>query len=215
MQVLKEETIQSNTGRAYVIKRGQRIRVTGTTIVDFVAFNLQNLRERFDQERTKGCQDKIFVSAGDYLFSKYNSPMLRIVKDTYTEGTHDLQKGMCSTSSYQLKAKLGKLDQYQDREIGEVPDHGCWENLSQALKPWGIEPEDIPGPFNIFMTMKVDGKTGKLDFTTVRPSKVAHVDLEAEMDCLIGISACPDTIVGGKPVDVIIYKGVMNEEKQQ
>lgn len=209
MEIVKQETISFNTGWAHVVKKGQRIRVSGQTIVDFVAFNHQNLRERFDQARTKGCQDKIFISKGDYLISKANRPMLRIVADTYTEGTHDLEKGMCSGSRYQ-----STRDPNRDRAITEPPDHGCWENLSQALKPWGIEPEDIPNPFNIFMTMKVDGKTGKLDFTTVRPSKVAHVDFEAEMDCLIGISACPDTMVGGKPVDVLVYENSGSESTQ-
>ena len=132
--------------------------------------------------------------------------MLRIVEDTYTEGTHDLEKGMCSTSNYQLKAKLGKLDQHQERPIGELPDHGCWENLAEALKPWGIAPEDIPNPFNIFMTMEIDGKTGKLAHTAIRPSETAHVDFEAEIDCLIGVSACPDPMAGGKPVDIMIYE---------
>ena len=207
MGIIKQETISPNTGRAYVVKKGQTVRVSGRTIVDFVAFNHQNLRERFDQARTKASQDKIFITKGDHLASKANRPMLRIVEDTYTEGTHDLEKGMCSTSSYQIKAKLGKLDQHQHRAIGEIPDHGCWENLSEALKPWGIAKEDIPNPFNIFMTMEIDGRTGKLAHTETRPSSVAHVDMEAVMDCLIGISACPDTMVGAKPVDVTIYEG--------
>lgn len=206
MRIIKQETIPNNSGRAYVVKKDQRIRVSGTTIVDFVAFNHSNLRDRFDQDRTKASQDKLFLSKGDFLASKANIPMLRIVEDTYTEGTHDLEKGMCSTSSYQLKAKLGKLDQHQERAIGAVPDHGCWENLVEALKPWEIAPEDIPNPFNIFMTMEIDGKTGKLAHTVIRPSKTAHVDFEAEIDCLIGISACPDTMVGGKPVDIIVYE---------
>lgn len=204
--MIKQETIPNNTARAYVVKRGQFIRVSGTTIVDFVAFHYADLQDRFDQERTKATQDKLFLSKGDFLASKANRPMLRIVEDTYTEGTHDLEKGMCSASSYQLKAKLGKLDPYQERAIGEVPDHGCWENLAAALKPWGIAPEDIPNPFNIFMTMEIDGKTGKLAHTAIRPSQTAYVDFEAQIDCLIGISACPDTMVGGKPVDVMVYE---------
>ena len=33
------------------------------------------------------------------LISKYNNVMQTIVKDTY-RGTHDMEKGMCSTSFY-------------------------------------------------------------------------------------------------------------------
>jgi uncharacterized protein YcgI (DUF1989 family) len=105
--------------------------------------------------------------------------------------------------------KLGRdaLKPYAHRNITKLHDHGCWENLTEALKPWNILREDIPSPFNIFMTLEIDGKRGKLAHTVIRPSKTAHVELEAEIDCLIGISACPDTMVGGKPVDIMVYEG--------
>lgn len=204
MEILTQQTIQPNTGWAGIVKKGQRIRVSGLSIVDFVVFNHANLRERLDDSRTRGNQGKLFISKGEYLISKFNRPMMKIVEDTYTEGTHDLEKGMCSGYGYQRKAKLGRLGEYP-REIREVPDHGCWENLSEVLKPWKILPEDIPSPFNIFMTMEIDGKTGKLGNTTIRPSKVAHVDLEAEIDCLVGISVCPDLMIEAKPVEVVVY----------
>ena len=62
-------------------------------------FNLRNVKERFDQARTKVDQGKIYVTTGDVLISKYNNIMQTIVKDTY-RGTHDMEKGMCSTSFY-------------------------------------------------------------------------------------------------------------------
>jgi uncharacterized protein YcgI (DUF1989 family) len=31
------------------------------------------------------------------------------------------------------------------------------------------------------------------------------MDLQAEMDLLVALSACPDLAVGGKPADVAIY----------
>lgn len=205
MKIIEQQIIQPNTGWACIVKKGQRIRVSGLNIVDFVVFNHDNLRERLDDSRTRGNQGKLFIGKGDYLISKFNRPIMKIVEDTYTEGTHDLEKGMCSGYSYQRKAKLGRLGEYP-REIREVPDHGCWENLSEVLKPWGIVPEDIPSPFNIFMTMEIDRKTGKLANTTIRPSNVAHIDLEAEIDCLVGISVCPDLMIEAKPVEVVVYE---------
>ena len=106
--------------------------MSGVNIVDFVVFNHDNLRERLDSSRTRGNQGKLFITKGDYLISKFNRPMMKIVEDTYTEGTHDLEKGMCSGYSYQRKAKLGRLGEYP-RPIREVPDHGCWENLSAGF----------------------------------------------------------------------------------
>lgn len=207
MRILTKETLANNTGAAYPLKKAQVIRVSGTTIVDLVAFDHSRLNDGLDQATTKVTQRKIFLSTGDRLLAKSGRSLLRIVEDTYREGTHDLEKGMCSASaySYQLHAKMGKLEQHDVRAVREVPQHGCWENLIACLRPWGIAPEDIPNPFNIFMTMAIDAKANKLAMTKIRPTSPAHIDFEAEMDCLVGISACPDTMVGGKPVNVEIY----------
>ncbi len=205
MKKLREETVPRNTGWAAELKQGQIVRIAGVTIVDFVAFDLHNLRERFDQARTKVYNQKIFISTGDKLMSKGNQHLMTIVEDTFREGTHDLQYGMCSASRFQLAKKEGKLREHYLRDV-EIPDHGCWENLSHALKPYAIAPEDIPSPLNLFQTMKIDGTTGRMEHTTIRPKPGTHVDLRAEMDLLVAFSACPDLPVGGKPVGVAIYE---------
>ena len=99
MKVISESVIKSNTGKTFAVKKGQIIRVIGESTADYVVFNLHNVKERFDQARTKVDQGKIYVTTGDVLISKYNNVMLTIVKDTY-RGTHDMEKGMCSTSFY-------------------------------------------------------------------------------------------------------------------
>ena len=65
------------------------------------------------------------------------------------------------------------------------PDHGCWENLAEALGPWGIPAEDIPSPFNIFQTMEIDGKTGQHD-PQGHPSEAGHLSGDAGGDGLPG-----------------------------
>ena len=211
MVTLENVVVPKNSGGAFVVKKGQRIRIAGRSIVDFVAFNLHDLRERFDQARTKTNQVKIFISKGDQLISKLNNPMLTIVEDTFKEGRHDLQKGMCSRKRFELVAKgLAKREFAEGVDINpkkpeDIPDHGCWENLSEALKAWDISPEDIPSPFNIFQTMRIDPDTGKMLDTQIRPKVEAHVDFRAEMDCLVGVSACPES-GRGKEIKVIIYE---------
>jgi uncharacterized protein YcgI (DUF1989 family) len=206
MQIKSRMTIESNQGGAVVVEKGQRIRIEGTSIVDFVCFNRDDQADRLDQARTKAVHSKLFLTTGDFLISRADRRMFKIVHDGFPEGTHDLDKGMCSASAFGYRLKsLGKLDQQEERAIQTVPTHGCWENLTEALKPWNIAPEDIPNPFNIFMTMAVDGKTGALEMTRIRPKQLTHVDLVAEMDCLVGISACPDLMAGGKSTDVTVY----------
>lgn len=221
MGTLLSVVVPKNAGKAFMVKKGQRIRVTGRSVVDFVAFNLNDLTERFDQARTKTNQAKVYISTGDQLISKLNNPMLTIVEDSFKEGRHDLQKGMCSRKRFELVAKgLAKrvfaegIDP-NPKKPEEIPDHGCWENLQEVLEPWNIDPRDIPSPFNIFQTMRIDQDTGKMFDTFIRPSNEDHVDFRAEMDCLVALSACPES-GRGQAVKVEVFEdrdGGVSEER--
>ena len=210
MALLKTEVIAKNSGAAFEIKEGQRLRIAGKTIVDFVAFNLRDLAERFDQARTKTNQVKIFISTGDVLYSKRNNPMLTIVEDTFAEGRHDLQKGMCSRKRFEMVARGESKRVFAEgvdinpKTVDEIPAHGCWENLSNAVKPWNIAPDDVPSPFNIFQCMRIDPETGVMYDTMIRPKGEAHVDFRAEMDLLVAASACPES-GRGQAIRVEIY----------
>src|SRR4051812_24459089 len=199
MAVLESVVVSKNSGKSFVVKKGQVLRVAGRTVVDFVAFNLHDLRERFDQARTKTNQVKLFISTGDQLFSKLNNPLLTIVEDSFKEGKHDLQKGMCSKKRFELIAKgLAQRKFAEGVDLNpqrpeDIPDHGCWENLIDALQGYDIAPEDIPSPLNIWQTMKIDPDTGAMLDTTIRPEKEAHIDFRAEMDCVVAVSACPQS----------------------
>jgi uncharacterized protein YcgI (DUF1989 family) len=211
MTVLESVIVPKNSGKSFIVKKGQTLRVAGRTVVDFVAFNLHNLRERFDQARTKTNQVKIFISAGDQLFSKLNNPLLTIVEDTFKEGKHDLQKGMCSKKRFELVAKGLAQRKFVEGDLNpqrpeDIPDHGCWENLIDALKGYDIPPEDIPSPFNIWQTMKIDPETGAMLDTMIRPKDEARVDFRAEMDCLVAVSACPQS-GRGEAIRVEVFDG--------
>ena len=209
MVVVREAVIRKNTGMTFVVKKSQVMRITGQSTADFVVFNLNDVRERFDQARTKVDQGKIYVSTGDVLISKFNSVMMTIVKDTY-QGTHDMEKGMCSTSFYRkwgdkIFKIYGGTWKKLGRKRGAAPKHGCWENLAKALKPWKVRKEDVPSPLNIFQTMVINAKTGSMRYAMTRPKPGTHIDLRAEMDCLVGISACPEG-GRGKELKVVVYK---------
>ena len=206
MKVLEDKVVAANTGAAFTVKKGEHIRIYGRSIVDTVVFNLDNLRERFDQARTKANQGKIYISTGDVLFSKINHVMMTIVEDTY-KGTHDLQYGMCSKESYDEFWERCNTEAFKDtlKELGvtkreDLPDHGCYENLSAALEPYNIAPEDIPSPFNIFQSMDLILPEGKLVFRLAKywpePGKHDMVGLRAEMNCLVAVSACPSLGIG-------------------
>jgi uncharacterized protein YcgI (DUF1989 family) len=197
-KMLWERQLPRNIGFALDLKAGQSLRITSLTIIDFVCFNRSNLRERFDQARTKANQRKVFISTGDILVSKLNNTMMTIVEDTFKEGHHDLQEGMCSRKRHELAAQRGIWEKTYGRPLSDMPSHGCTENLGGILAPYGIAPEDVPSPFNIFQDMIIHQDTGELEHSPIRPKPPgAHVTLRAEMDLLAALSVCPDMSIGG------------------
>ena len=131
MNTICQAHVAHNTGWSGEMKKGQIIRITATTTVDFVFFKLQNLRERFDQARTKVYNMTLFVTAGHKLMGRDNQHMMTIIYDGNKTGTHDLQKGMCSGYRFRLAQQENRLAEYYPRAITEIPDHGCYENLSK------------------------------------------------------------------------------------
>jgi len=70
------------------------------------------------------------------------------------------------------------------------PHQGCFGNLSNALKEYGISPDNIPTTFNIFMHVTVDGDTGKVAVLPPKSKAGDYVILKARMDLLVGLTAC-------------------------
>lgn len=219
MKVLEEVVMPYNTGKSYIVKKGQRIRIAAESIVDCVSFNLDNLKERFDQARTKCHNGKIFISTGDKLYTKFARPMMTIGEDTYS-GNHDLQFGMCSKygfDRYYESVKSGdpiitkNFAWLNISKREDLPDHGCWENLQDGLKGYDVAPEDIPSPLNLFQSIDI-APDGRMiwHFREVEPPEnrfkkgPAHIDLIADINCLVALSACPERGLG-KPVRVQVF----------
>lgn len=205
--MIVDELIPARTGGAWIVRKGQRIRVIdveGAAICDFVCFNADNLRERFSQARTKADQGKFAISRSDHLYSRDNNVLLTIVEDTYRD--HDLQWGMCSAWVYgNLKRKYhGMADSFQVGGPLGVPPFGCYEVLQEALRPWRISPEDIPDPLNIFQTMKLDAETRSLAIVDGRSKPGDYVEMEAGMNTLCAVSACP---FAGRPLRIQVFEG--------
>ena len=79
MAVIEDVVIPPNSGRSFIVKRGQLIRVIGETTCDLVVFNNDYLYERFDRARTKVNHQKVYITTGDALYSKFNNVMMTIV----------------------------------------------------------------------------------------------------------------------------------------
>jgi uncharacterized protein YcgI (DUF1989 family) len=58
------------------------------------------------------------------------------------------------------------------------------------LKPYKITEDDIPVCFNIFMNVRVNGRTGKIKVLPPKSRANDFVIVKAKMDLIVGITAC-------------------------
>jgi len=172
------EEIPPRSGVAFRLARGQRLRVIdpcGEQVCDLLAFAAADTREVISSGRTLDYAAKLFLTAGDAIYSNRSNVLLRIVEDTV--GRHDFLLTPCSRDTFRII--------YGDTD----PDPGCFGNLAQAMAPYGIEPDQIPVAFNVFMNVQV-GADGALTVAPPLSRAGDHVVFEAMTDLIVGLTAC-------------------------
>jgi uncharacterized protein YcgI (DUF1989 family) len=177
---------------AIELGRGQRLTVIdpeGCQVADLLAYSRADVREVLSNGRTLDYEETIRLTTGHRLWSNRSRVMLTIQADTVR--CHDFLLTPCSIDTF--------LHFYPDKPV----HRGCFGNLAEALAPWGVTEDAIPVAFNIFMNVPVapDGRI------TVEPplSKAGDsLTLRAEMDLVIGLTACSAYASNGgsfKPID--------------
>lgn len=191
------EIIAPRSGTAFTLERGQVLKVIdpeGTQVSDLLAFAADDVREALSNGRTFDYEETLRMGAGNRLWSNRSQIMLSIIEDTV--GTHDFLLTPCSEATFR-------------HFYPEQPVHrGCFGNLAEALAPLGIEPDQIPCAFNVFMNVPVapDGKL-RVDPPFSKPGD--YIRLRAEMDLIIGLTACSAYASNGgsfKPIHYEIEK---------
>jgi hypothetical protein len=172
-----EITIPPKTGHALRLAAGDVLRVTdldGLQVADLVAFDAADPREHLSQGFTRANNDKADLAIGDHLYSNLNTPMLTLVADTV--GVHDLLFPPCSSYLY-------------EQVFGLPGRTGCREHLTAALEPFGIGFDQVTDPFNVFMNTAI-GEDGRMLIFRPKSGPGDHVDLRAERDLIVAVSAC-------------------------
>lgn len=171
--------IPPRSGTAFILKKGERLLVTdiqGEQVSDFICFNQHDTQEYLSSGRTIDYAETIFLTKGNPFYSNRSNVMFTIEKDTV--GRHDFLLTPCSADTFRII--------YGD----ENPHRGCFGNLVEALQPFGIEPDQIPICFNIFMNVAVDGESGKISVLPPKSKAGDHIIIKAEMDLIVGMTAC-------------------------
>lgn len=196
-QVLRALRIEARGYAAFTMRSGNVLRIIdteGKQVADVVAFNLHDFGERMNNENTMLINGAYNPTQGHVVYSNECSPMFTILRDTV--GRNYPGGAMCSERLNYVRYGIpGTLN--------------CRENLAHALRPWHIDERDIPGCFSPFMNVihHPDGRAA-IEEPTSRAGDL--IDLRAEQDLLVAISACPQerNPCNGyhpTPLDVVVF----------
>lgn len=189
--------IMPRTGVAIELAEGDTLTVIdpeGGQVSDLLAVSRSDPREILSNGRTFDYEESIKLTTGSRLWSNRSRTMLTIEEDTV--GVHDFLLTPCCEATFEHF--------YPDKPI----HHGCFGNLVEALEPYGVQPDDIPTAFNIFMNVPIDKKSR---ISVERPTSRAGdlIRLRAEMDLVVGLTACSAYASNGgtfKPIDYCVAR---------
>lgn len=170
--------IEKQSGAAFKLKKGEKLKVIdpqGEQVSDMVLFNAEDLREKISSGKTLDFEENILITKGDFLWSNRSNKMMEILEDT--NGRNDFLLAPCSPETFQIM--------YNNPEYHP----SCFENLHTNLKSFGIEPDDVPTAFNIFMNVQFE-PSGKLSVDPPLSKAGDYVLFEAKMDLVVGLTAC-------------------------
>jgi uncharacterized protein YcgI (DUF1989 family) len=191
--------LEPATGAALPLERGELLRIEqlgNGQCVDLNVFTLADYKERFDAAVTRMMQG-IRPSTGSTLWSNppRNRPLLTIVADTV--GRNDLLFPACSGFEYEYFA-------------GFSAHTNCHDILAEALREYGLTPDDAHAPLNFWLEAGVD-ESGLLTSKPVSARRGDYVELLAQTDVLAVLSVCGDDLFGSsqfemKPVGVSVSR---------
>ena len=175
-------TLPARTGTALRLRRGERAKIVnthGSQVVDCWALNAEDLAEHMSMHHCRNHWYRLVPRVGDLLVTNLRNPILRLADDT-SPGVHDTLIPCCDAKRY--------------RQLGiEGHDASCAENFATALAGIGIAPPLPPAPLNLFMNVPLKAN-GALAVAPPDSKPGDHVVLEAQMSCVIVLSACPHDI---------------------
>jgi uncharacterized protein len=196
MTVLRHLHLEPQTGAGLIVTRGQRLEIRdpcGEQVSDLVSFAAADRSEWLSSGRTIDYANTIYLTTGHTLYSNRSRPMWTILEDTV--GRHDFLLTPCSPETFTILYKT----------TGHHPS--CFENLVRSLEPFGIAHDAIPTSLNVFMNVDVL-PSGELRILPPRSRAGDHITLRAEMDLIVGVTACSAELSNNgrfKPIDVRLH----------
>ncbi|QXP78313.1 MULTISPECIES: DUF1989 domain-containing protein [Winogradskyella] len=170
--------IDKQSGAAFKLNKNDILTVIdpmGKQVSDMVLFNADDYNEKLSSGKSLDFEENLLLTKGNVLWSNRSHKMMHILEDT--NGRNDFLLAPCSPETFKI------MYNYK----GEHPS--CLGNLEHHLKPFGIDRDSIPTAFNIFMNVQFN-TNGKLSVLPPTSKAGDYIQFKAEMDLLVGLTAC-------------------------
>ena len=187
-------SLPPQSGIAFELKKGQSLEVLdpeGQQVADLYCFSKDNPKEALSSGRTIDYNDTLFMTTGHFLYSQQSQKMLKILKDTC--GRHDFLLTPCSLEMFHLVSGNQKYHP------------SCHENLVKAFNHFDIASDALGSTFNIFMNVTVSSM-GEIKVDVPLSKAGDFILFEAQMDLIVGLTACSDEGTNNGRCKQIQYK---------
>lgn len=199
-KIVKEIVIPAREYLGLEVKKGQVLRVIdieGQQCADLAVFNLHNPDERLSCSVTRTLNQEWHTSERDSAYSQRCNKMFTIIDDKVGQNTFG--GGFCTADLNYAR-------------YGVWGTRNCGDNLAMAIAPYGLTRRDLnqDGTCALMMNLAADPDGGfVIRESEKQPGR--YVDLLAEMDLLLAISACPQELnpcnaFHPTPVKVVVYE---------
>lgn len=193
------QTISPRSGAGFLLKKNEILVVEdceGEQVSDLFCFASTDSTEYLSSGKSIDFNNNIWFSTPDTLYSNFSNPMLTIVHDDVAR--HDFLYSPCNKDTFRIL--------YKDEKSAS----GCQENLAEALKIHGIKYEQITTTFNIFMNVELNATTGELRVSPPISKSGDKIVFRAEMDLVVGLTACSAGMSNNHAFKPIRYKILSN-----
>lgn len=183
--VIATSTVPGGWYTSLLLARGQALRLInqdGKAAASLLAWNARDPSERLNHADTIKVQWTTELRKGRVLFSDMGRVILSIIEDTC--GRHDVLVGGSTAASTQTR-------------YGDDPgQRNTRDNLILAAGKHGLGRADMP-PVVTFFAPTVVGAKGEIGWNEAGRRAGDFVDLRAEMDLIVALSACPHPLDPG------------------
>lgn len=174
-----EVVLEPVTGKAVPVHRGEVLRleqVVGGTCVDFNAFNLHDHKEFLDCGFTRSFQS-FDPRRGEFIWTNAprGRPMFAILEIADTCEL-DIVGHRCNRV-------------FQELGWGMTTHANCQDTLAEAIREYGLTPDDVHDSFNLWMATTID-EHGHRQFKWNPARRGDRIDLLATFDVLAASVIC-------------------------